>query len=130
MSDLTDGAEARGLNWLTGQATTAPTTPLRAALMTANGSDSTPGTEATGGSYARQNITLGTVSGSNPTVCSNSAVVRFDGLAAGTYVGVEVWDSAGTPFRWWWKALPGGGRTVLAGDAIEFAIGELDFELA
>lgn len=128
MSDLTDGAEARTLNWLTGQSTTAPTTPLKAALMTVNGSDSAAGTEVTGGSYARQNITLSTVSGSNPTTCSNSAIVRFDGMPACTVVGVEIWDSNGTPFRWWWKG--GLNREFLAGDAAEFAVGELDFEMA
>lgn len=130
MSDLTDGAETRTIAWLTGQSTTAPTMPYVLRLMTVNGSDSAAGTEVVGGTYARQNITIGAPSGSNPTVVSNSALVRFDGLPATTVVGVEVWDSNGTPFRWWWKALPGAGRTVLAGDAIEFAIGELDFEMA
>lgn len=129
MSDLTDGAEARTLNWLTGQATTAPTTPLMAALMTVNGSDSAAGTEVIGGSYSRQSISLSVVSGSNPTSCSNDDVVRFDGLPEDTIVGVEVWDSNVTPFRWWWTALAV-SRDVAAGDAIEFAAGELVFEMA
>jgi hypothetical protein len=130
MSDLTDGAETRTIAWLTGQATTAPTMPYVGRLMTANGSDSAAGTEVVGGTYTRQNIALGAPSGSNPTVVSNTGIVRFEGLPATTVVGVEVWDSNGTPFRWWWKALPGAGRAVLAGDAIEFAVGELDFEMA
>jgi hypothetical protein len=128
MSDLTDGAESRTIAWLTGQSTTAPTMPYVARLMTANGSDSAAGTEVTGGSYTRQSISLGAPTGSNPTQVSNSALVRFDLLPACTIVGVEVWDSNGTPFRWWWKG--GLNRTVLAGDAVEFAIGELDFEMA
>jgi hypothetical protein len=51
--NLTDAAESRVLNWITGNAgATAPTLPLKMRVMTANGSDSAAGTEATGGSYA------------------------------------------------------------------------------
>ena len=103
--NLTDGAEARALNWLTGNATTAPTGPLMVRLMTANGSDSAAGTEVTnsgGSTYTPQSVTF---TAATPGVNSpSSADVVFTNMPAATIVGVEIWDSAGTPFRWWWGA--------------------------
>lgn len=124
--NLTDLAEARVINWATGNATTAPTLPLKLRLMSANGSDSTPGTEvanAGGSAYAAQSVTIGaaTVNGGPVT---NTADVTFTNMPATTVVGVEVWDSAGTPFRWWWGALSASKGTNL-GDPATFLAGQL-----
>lgn len=108
-----------------GTATTAPTAPLKVALTTANGSDATAGTEVTGGSYARKNLTAAaSVNGAT----SNSADLVWTGMPAATVVGVEVWDSAGTPVRLWWGALAA-NRTVLAGDELRIVAGSLTFTL-
>lgn len=109
-----------------GTATTAPTAPLKVALVTANGSDATAGTEATGGSYARKNLT---VAASANGATSNSADLVWTGMPAATVVGVEVWDSAGTPVRLWWGALAA-NRTVLAGDELRILAGALTFSLS
>lgn len=101
---LTDGAETRTLDWLFGHATTAPTTPMKLALMTVNGSDAAAGTEVVGGSYARQTITTSAAASGNPSSMSNNADITFAGMPACTVVGFEIYDSAGTPFRWWWGA--------------------------
>ncbi|MFE9735458.1 hypothetical protein ACFYO9_33945 [Streptomyces sp. NPDC005863] len=108
-----------------GTATTAPTLPLKVALVTANGSDSAAGTEATGGSYARKNLTVGAAASG---ATSNSADLVWSGMPAGTFVGVEIWDSAGTPVRLWYGALAA-SRTVLAGDEIKITAGSLSFAL-
>ncbi|MFD5577318.1 hypothetical protein ACFWI2_08290 [Streptomyces pseudogriseolus] len=109
-----------------GNATTAPTTPLRVALVTANGSDTAAGTEVTGGSYARKNLTTAAaVNGAT----SNSADLVWTGMPAATVVGVEVWDSAGTPVRLWYGALAA-SRTVLAGDELRIPAGSLTFSLS
>lgn len=103
--NLTDAAEARVLNWLTGNTTTAPTLPLMVRLMTANGSDAAPGTEvvnAGGSTYAPQAAAFPAASGTTQT--ANSADIVFSNMPATTVVGVEIWDSAATPFRWWWGA--------------------------
>lgn len=124
--NLTDGAEARVINWLSGNTTTAPTLPLKLRLMSANGSDSTPGTEvvnAGGSSYAPQNVTIGAAVGNGGPV-TNTADVTFSNMPAGTVVGVEVWDSAGTPFRWWWGPLNVSKATNL-GDPATFLAGQL-----
>ena len=104
---------------------TAPTGPMRAALVTANGSASAAGTEVTGGSYARQTVAF-TAASAGTT--SNNSTVTFSGLPAATVVGVEVYDSAGTPRRCWWGALTV-SKTVGAGDSITFPPGSLTVSL-
>jgi len=123
---LSNTAENRALDWLMGNSTTAPTTPLKIALVTANGDDTTAGTEVTGGSYARQTLTVGAASGG---ATSNSADLSFTGMPACTVVGVEVWDSAGTPVRLWYGALTA-SRTVAAGDEVRLVAGALSLSLS
>jgi hypothetical protein len=124
--NLTDGAEARALNFLTGNAgATAPTLPLSMRLMTANGSDSAAGTEVTnagGSTYAAQTVTLAAASGTTQT--TNSADVVFNNMPAATVVGIEIWDAAGTPFRWWYGAATA-SKTVALGDTIRVLAGQL-----
>ncbi|MFI8206881.1 hypothetical protein [Streptomyces sp. NPDC085937] len=124
--NLSNTAENRALDWLMGNSTTAPTTPLRVALVTANGSDTAAGTEVTGGSYTRKNLTTAAaVNGAT----SNSADLVWTGMPAATVVGVEVWDSAGTPVRLWHGPLAA-SRTVLAGDELRIPAGSLTFSLS
>ncbi|MEU1919342.1 hypothetical protein ABZ742_04115 [Streptomyces albogriseolus] len=126
MDNLSNTAENRALDWLMGNATTAPTTPLRVALVTANGSDTAAGTEVTGGSYARKTLTTAAaVNGAT----SNSADLVWTGMPAATVVGVEVWDSAGTPVRLWYGPLAA-SRTVIAGDELRIPAGSLTFSLS
>jgi hypothetical protein len=124
--NLSNTAENRVLDWLMGTATTAPTTPLKVALVTANGDDATAGTEVTGGSYTRKTLA---VAAAVAGVTSNSADLVFSGMPAATVVGVEVWDSAGTPVRWWYGPLST-PRTVTAGDDLRLTAGSLSFSLA
>ncbi|WP_435601339.1 phage tail fiber protein [Streptomyces sp. C10-9-1] len=123
--NLTDTAENSTLNWLTGNSTTAPTGQLTVALVTALGSDSAAGTEVTGGSYARQDVDFTTASGG---AASNAADVVFSGMPAGTVVGLEIWDSAGSPVRWWHAPLSA-SKTLEAGDELRFAAGDIDLSL-
>ncbi|MEU2446044.1 MULTISPECIES: phage tail fiber protein [Streptomyces] len=125
--NLTNTAENLALDWILGTGTpTRPTAPLRVALVTANGSDASAGTEVTGGSYARKNLSVAAaVNGAT----SNSADLVWTGMPAATVVGVEVWDSAGTPVRLWYGALAA-SRTVLAGDELRIPAGSLTFSLS
>ncbi|MFJ7417974.1 hypothetical protein ACIQXD_05095 [Streptomyces uncialis] len=119
--NLTNTAENRALDFITGLAPTAPTTPLRVALVTANGSDTAAGTEVAGGSYTRKNLTVAAaVNGAT----SNSGDLSWTGMPATTVVGVEIWDSAGTPVRLWHGPL-GTPRTVAAGDELKIVAGSL-----
>lgn len=123
---LTNTGENRCLDFILGLTATAPTTPLKVALVTANGSDTAAGTEVTGGSYARQDLSVGAASGG---ATSNSADLVFTGMPAATVVGVEIWDSAGTPVRLWYGALAA-SRTVSAGDELRVPAGDLDLSIS
>lgn len=124
--NLSNTAENRCLDFINGLTATAPTTPLKVALVTANGDDATAGTEVAGGGYARQSLTVAAaVSGAT----SNSADLVFTNMPACTVVGVEIWDSAGTPVRLWYGALTA-SRTVNAGDDFKLVAGALTLALS
>jgi hypothetical protein len=104
----------------------ASTSPIRCRLMTANGTVSSNGTElATSGGY-----TSGTGA---PTVAfaaasagaaASSGAVTVTNMPATTIVGVELWDSAGTPVRKWWGALTA-SKTTASGDTFTIPSGQL-----
>lgn len=120
--------EANGLlnSSVKGTAYTAPTTPIKLALVSVIGTNAAAGTEVTGGSYARQTITFANASGGS---IANDAVITFAAMPAITVVGIDVWDSAGTPIRRWWGAL-GANKTLGAGDTLSFAISSISIGLA
>ena len=127
---LTDTAENLVLDWINVVGSPArPTTGLKVRLMTANGSDSAAGTEVTGNAYTPQDANLGSASSGAAT---NTADITFSSLDSGTskvIVGIELWDSAGTPVRIWWGALAA-SKTVNAGDPFVIPAGDLDLTLS
>ena len=123
---FTDAAELLVLDWVHGVGTpTRPTTPLNVYLLTAMGSDSAAGTEVTGGSYARKSVTL---SAAASGATSNSADVVFASMPACTVVGVEIWDSSGTPVRLWSMTLTA-SKVVNAGDTFTLTTGSIALSL-
>lgn len=125
--NLTATAENLALDWLTGVGTpTRPTTPLKVALVTTLGTDTAAGTEVTGGTYTRQDLTV--AAGVNGAT-ANAADIIFTGMPATTVVGVEVWDSATTPVRLWYGPLTT-ERTTAAGDDSRFLAGDLTLALS
>ena len=124
--NLTNTAENKMLDALVGTASYSANTPIKLALVTANGSDATAGTEVSGGSYARQNITFGAASGGS---ISNDAVETFTGMPTCTVVGIELWDSAGTPERLAYGSLTT-SKSLTSGDTLEFSIGSITLSLS
>jgi hypothetical protein len=100
---------------------TATVTPLKCRLMTANGSSAANGTEVTGGSYASQTITFGAATG---LVATSNLACTYTSMPAVTVVGVELWDSTGTPIRKHWGALTA-SKTTNSGDTFSIASGAL-----
>jgi hypothetical protein len=96
---------------------TAPTGAMKLALASVTGTNTTAGTEVTGGSYARQTIVMGSAaSGAN----ANSSTITYTAMPATTTTGVDVYDSNGTPRRAWWGALTA-SKTTASGDSLSFA---------
>lgn len=126
--NLTDTAEVEALKWLCGQTATAPVAPLKVRLMTANGTDATAGTEVTGSAYAPLTVTFAAPSAGATSNTATLSWTSLDASASKTVVGVEVWDSAATPVRWWYGALTT-SKTVAAGAPCEIAVGDLDLTL-
>ncbi len=124
--NLPNTIENQLLDALVGTTPYTVTTPIKLALMTANGNDGTPGTEVTGGSYARQTIAFDAASSGS---ISNNAVINFTGMPAATVVGIEIYDSAGTPKRLAYGALTA-SKTTASGDTLQFAASAITLSLA
>lgn len=123
--NLTDTVENELLDALVGTAAFSVTTPIKLALVTANGSDSAAGTEVSGGSYSRQSITFGSASGGSIT---NASKVTFANMPTATVVGIELWDSAGTPKRLAYGSLTA-SKSLVSGDTLEFAASSVTLTL-
>jgi len=124
--NLPDTIENQLLDALVGTSTYSVTGAIKLRLMTANGSDASAGTEVTGGSYVAQTITFTTASSG---AIENSGAISFTGMPAATVVGIEIYDSAGSPKRLLYGALTT-SRTVTAGDTVQFASGAIDITLS
>lgn len=128
--NFTDTAENLMLNWIFVVGTpTRPTAPLQVRLMTANGSDSSAGTEVTdagGSAYTPQDVTF-TTAASGAT--ANNGALTFTNMPAVTVVGIEIWDDAGSPVRLAYGALSA-EKTTNLGDTFTIATGDLDVTLS
>lgn len=124
--NLPNTIENQLLDALVGTDTYSVTTPIKLALMTANGDDGTPGTEVTGGSYARQTIAFGAASSGQ---IANNAEINFTGMPAATVVGIEIYDSAGTPKRLAYGALTA-NKTTASGDTLQFGASSITLSLS
>jgi hypothetical protein len=104
------------------------TPPYKLRLMTAQGTNVTPGTELTGASgYTAGGASLGTTFCAAPSggTMSNSNLVSW--AATGTWstvTAIEIWDSAGTPLRWLQGAITS-ITGVVNGDTVSFAVASI-----
>jgi hypothetical protein len=124
--NLPDTIENQLLDALVGTASYSVTTPIKLALMTASGNDASAGTEVTGGSYARQTISFGSAASGQ---IANSATINFTSMPAATVVGIEIYDSAGTPKRLAYGTLTA-SKTTASGDTLQFAASAITLSLA
>lgn len=94
-------------------------------LYTVAPTDSTSGTEVTGGSYARQAITFSAASGG---ATSNTTDVDFTGMPAATTVAVAV-HTASTGGTMLMYGTLTTNKTTDAGDTLRIAAGDLDISI-
>ena len=119
-----------------GNAYTAPTT-LYVGLFTSTPTDSTAGTEVSGGSYTRKTAAF-TVSGTSPTEAASSAAIEFPTATATwgtvTYAGIFDASSSGNMIAYaeltdpadLTTALP---KTIGTGDVFRISSGNLKIRL-
>lgn len=99
---------------------------LFVALFTTATSDDGSGTEVTGGSYARQNVTFG--AGSVPNERSNTGPVNFPNMPAVTVVNAAIFDAAILGNMLFHGPLTS-PVVVEAGNTFAFAIGDIDVSM-
>jgi hypothetical protein len=129
--NLPDAIENLVLEWLLSARTaTRPTTPLKLRLMTANGSDAAAGTElGTSGGYTAGGATVVFGTAASAGSIATTADVTWTNMPATTIVGVEVWDTAGTPLRLAYGPLSA-SKTTNSGDTFTVTTGNLTITLA
>ena len=104
---------------------TSPTT-VYLALYTSNPTDADSGTAVSGGSYARQAITFGSVA-SGGTI-SNTGDLTFASMPAATVSHVGIHDHLTAGNLLFHGALSS-SKSVDAGDTFKISIGDLDISL-
>lgn len=140
---LTDYAENKVVDaLLRAQAIGTPAT-WYVALYTTCPTDSTSGTEVTGGSYARVAVTAGltqwagtqsagstTASSGTGGTTSNNATISFP-TPSGTWT-VNCWgltDASTAGNLWIFSAITGAPKTINSGDSVSFAAGAATFQI-
>ena len=144
MAAMSDYLENKLVDFLFRAQTFTPPATLYVALYTANPTDSSAGTEVTGGSYARVAVAsslanwAGTQSagsttassGTNGTTSNNNAIT-FPAPTAnwGSVTGTAIMDASTAGNMWFFGAL-GTAKTVNNGDAApSFAAGQLTVQI-
>lgn len=97
-------------------------------LMTAMGSNTANGTEATAGNcpgYTAGGVAMTAwtaITGTTANISGPPSAVSWTATANWTAIaGIEIWDTAGTPLRWFQGALSGGSVTINNGNTLQFA---------
>lgn len=119
--------------------TSAPTlftTPAKVRLTTTAPTGTTAGTELTGTGYTAGGTSLagntfGAASAGSASGPGTSALSWTNGSGgAWSIVGVEIWDSAGSPLRWWYGTFTGQPISVANGNTFQIAVNALTATLS
>lgn len=99
--------------------------PVYVGLYTVAPSDSTSGTEVSGGSYARQTAAF---SGASSGATSNSANIDFTNMPSCTVVAIGISDALSGGNLLVWGTLTA-NKSLDAGDTLRIATGDLDISI-
>lgn len=124
MSGLTTSAANRVIDAALGTtALTAFSGACKGRLTTTDPTAAAAGTEVTGGSYVAQTLTFAAASAQS--AANSGSTVSYGPMPAVTVNGIDIFDSGGTPFRWWWASHTSGftQKVTNAGDLLTFAVG-------
>jgi hypothetical protein len=117
------GTKTIGVDTITG--------PINGRFMTANGSDSSAGTELTTGSgyTAGTGVALAFAAAASGSKATNAAA-SITNMPSCTLTGMEQWDSSGTPLRTFWGPWSGGNIVVASGNTFTISSAGLTDALA
>ena len=143
MAYMTDtGFTAAFVNYMYSGATntmTAITTPLHVRLMTAMGSGngnvhSSNGTELSASGYSSGGATMGatafsTFVSTSPAAITNNNSVSWSATGSWTtVVGIEIWNTSGTPLRQAQGTTTSPISGVTSGDTVEFVASSISLD--
>lgn len=125
MAAISDYLENALLNHVFGGTTYTQPTTRYLALFTSATTDAGGGTEATGGSYARQAITFGAASAGT---VSNTGTLTYNNMPAGTFTHCAVMDAVSGGNMLYHGPLSS-SRTASSGDTITVGTGAITCSL-
>lgn len=131
MTSMTDQNRVAALmNWIfEGAGAPTITSPYHLRLMTAAGSNTANGTEATSGNcpgYTSGGVTMGSPSFTASSAGVSASANSESWTASGAWtaiLGVEIWDTAGTALRWLQGSVT--SVTLANGNTLSFAAGAI-----
>lgn len=130
MAALSDYSEKLILDYLMTTGSATRPTNWYVALYTAAPSDAGGGTELSGSGYAREAVTFAAAtSGTGTTSNSGAVVFTADGGDWGSVTHMGIHDATSGGNLLWHGALAA-AKTVLDGDSLEFAVGNIDLTVA
>lgn len=130
MAALSDYSEKLILDYLMTTGSATRPTNWYVALYTAAPNDAGGGTELSGSGYARESVTFAAAtSGTGTTSNSGAVVFTADGGDWGSVTHMGIHDATSSGNLLWHGALAA-AKTVLDGDSLEFAVGNIDLTVA
>lgn len=123
--NLTDYLENKLIDHFLGTTTYTKPSSVYVGLYTVAPSDSSAGTEVTGGSYARQSASFTASSGG---ATSNSSNIDFTGMPACTVVAIGISDASTSGNLLLWGTLSS-NKALDAGDTLRISSGDLDISI-
>jgi hypothetical protein len=100
-------------------------------LTTTAPTASTKGTELTGSGYTAGGKTLSFNTTVTNSTTGPTSTLTWTNSSGSTWsiVGAEIWDSAGTPVRWWYTTWNGQPLSVVNGNSFTVAVGALTVQI-
>lgn len=130
MAALSDYAEKLILDYLMTSGSATRPTAWYVGLYTSAPSDAGGGTELSGSGYARESAAFAAAtSGTGTTSNSGAIVFTADGGDWGSVTHMGIHDAVSGGNLLWHGALAA-AKTVLDGDSLEFAVGNIDLTVA
>lgn len=101
-------------------------------LTTTAPTASSAGTELTGTGYTAGGSTITFSSASAGSTSNSGSALTWTNGSGGSWsiVGLEIWDSAGTPLRFWFGSFTGQPITVANGNIFQISTGAITVALS